>query len=105
MRSNLFGELIFGQVAGGERLPAAFDQRVRLVVCGGAAPAYAIGVEVLPGRIAVTEAIVNLLGPSREPGLELAAALSNAGRGDAVLLWIGESVRQRSRDGIRAAYG
>ena len=105
MRGNLLGGLIFLQVAARERLPAAFDQRARLVVCGRAAPAYAIGVEVCPRCIAVAEDVLNLLGPSGEPGLEPAAALRNAGRGDAVLLPVGESARQRSHDGVRAAEG
>jgi len=95
-----------GLAAGsGERLPAAFDQCLGRVVCGRAAPADAIGVEVRPGRIAVAEGIADLLAVAREPGLELAAVHGDSGRGDAMLFGIGETGRQCCQHGFGAADG
>jgi hypothetical protein len=86
-----------------ERLPATVDHCVDSVLAGRAAPTGAIGDEVLPGRVAVAEGIPNLLAPSREPGLEPAAVAGDAGRGDAVLLGVGETGGQRCHDGLGTA--
>jgi hypothetical protein len=86
-----------------ERLPAAVDHRVDTVEAGGAAPASVIGDEVLPGRVATAGRVLELLAPTREPGLEPAAVAGNAGRGDAVLFGIGETVGQRCHDGLGTA--
>jgi len=61
--------------------------------------------EVRPRRVAIVEGIADLLTPTGEPGLEAAAALNYAGRGEAVLLRIGESDGQRGHDGLGAADG
>mgnify|MGYP006393952415 CR=1 FL=1 len=61
--------------------------------------------EVRPRRIAIVEGIPGLLTPAGEPGLEPTAALSDAGRGEAMLLRIAESRGQRGHDGLGAADG
>jgi len=85
-----------------ESTTAALEHCVSIARLRRALPTEMVRFQVLSRRVAPAQRVPCFLAPSGEPGFERAALPGDSGRGEAVLLRLGEARRERGDHGLRA---